>query len=127
MPPRPKRPCKKLGCPKLADPSVSPYCPDHINLYKPNERFETISRRKTEEQKSFYSSAQWTLTSKMHRANEPLCRRCKQAGFIVVADLVHHNPPLEILLKTGCNPFNEKNLESLCTPCHQKELRAKRI
>jgi 5-methylcytosine-specific restriction enzyme A len=127
MPPRPKRPCKKPGCPALVNPDEGQYCPKHLPMQQRDtrSRFDALDRRKTAETKAFYSSAQWTLTSKMHRQKEPLCRRCKKNGYVVQGELVHHNPPLEELLKTGGNPFSDDNLETLCTSCHQRELRAK--
>lgn len=127
MPQRPKRPCKRPGCPALVDPSTGSYCAQHAH-YKQQDtrsRFDMLDRKKTAETKSFYSSAEWTLTSKYHRQKEPLCRRCKENGKIVVGELVHHNPPLEQLIKNGMNPFDHAVLETLCTSCHQKELRNK--
>lgn len=114
--------CKKTGCNKLLQ---SPgYCENHQPV-KVN-RFENLDKKKTPEQRKFYSSARWTEVSKRHRQNEPLCRRCKKNGRVVKGDLVHHNPPLEELLSQGRSPYDDSVLETLCTSCHQKELYLKR-
>jgi 5-methylcytosine-specific restriction endonuclease McrA len=90
------------------------------------ESFDVLDKRKTPEQKKFYSGARWTQVSRTHRAIEPLCRRCRAVGQVVAAELVHHNPPLQYLIDNGLNPYNDKYLESLCFACHQKELRGKK-
>lgn len=120
MPQRAKSMCKKPGCPALLDKPG--YCEAHINLAS----LRSLDKKKTPEQKSFYSSYAWTLASKQHRAREPLCRQCKSEGIVSKGELVHHNPPLDELKARGLNPLDDKYLETLCFNCHQKELRAKR-
>lgn len=88
--------------------------------------FAELDKKKTAEQKKFYSSGAWTRTSLKHRKKKPLCRRCLEKGSRVKVDLVHHNPAYEELIAKGLNPFAEEYLESLCFNCHQAELRAKR-
>lgn len=122
---RAKSPCKRPGCRVLLD--LPGYCPDHQPDIKPRERFAALDERKTDPQRKFYSSGSWTAASKRHRAIEPLCRRCRSRGRVEAAVLVHHNPPLEDLLRDGKNPLNEDYLESLCLSCHQKELYLHRV
>jgi 5-methylcytosine-specific restriction enzyme A len=126
MPSRAKSICKKIGCNTLIDRPG--YCPVHAIFEKEDtrNRFDVIDSKKTSEQKKFYSSSLWTSVSRRHRVNEPLCRRCRRAGKIVAGALVHHNPPLDELIKKGLSPFDENYLETLCLPCHQKELSLKR-
>jgi 5-methylcytosine-specific restriction protein A len=116
--------CRSPGCTNL---TYSAYCKRHIRV--PNDRrresWDKLNARKTIESKRFYSSAEWTKCSVRHKAIEPLCRRCKAKGIVKVVEITHHNPPLEILISQGENPFAEKNLESLCFNCHQEELRKK--
>jgi len=116
--------CKKMGCSNLV---VKGYCNKHAPIaeQETKERFTTLNTKKTPEQRAFYSSAEWTATSRAHRINEPLCRRCKAQGIIRAATLTHHNPPLQYLLSNNLSPYKDEYLESLCLSCHQKELYAK--
>jgi 5-methylcytosine-specific restriction protein A len=124
MPNRPRRPCKQPGCPALV---VSGYCPLHAHLIgtEIKARFKALEARRPEHH-AFYHTYRWTLVSRLHRAREPLCRRCKQEGRVVCGELTHHNPPLEDLLRNGKDPYNEQYLETLCNDHHQAELSAKR-
>ena len=126
MPQLPLRLCRKAGCSNLV---AKGYCEKHtINQDQAiKARFKSLDNKKTKEQKAFYSSAAWTRVSKEHRIKEPLCRRCKAQGLIVSVALVHHNPSLQSLLNNNLNPFNHEYLESLCMPCHQKDLSDRRI
>jgi hypothetical protein len=122
MPQRAKSICRRTGCSVLLD--APGYCPAHT--VDRREPFRALDERKTDEVRGFYSSAAWTAASRRHRAAEPLCRRCRAAGRVVPADMVHHNPPREELVARGLSPLDDQFLESLCNPCHMGELRAKR-
>ena len=126
MPQRSFTQCKKMGCPNLV--RGYGYCPEHTTELKIDyrESFKGLDDKKTPEQKKFYSSSLWTRTSIRHRRAEPLCRRCHDSGRIVCADMVHHNPPLEVLISENKNPLDDNYLESLCNDCHLSELRNKR-
>jgi len=126
LPNRPLTPCKKQGCPNLVDNHG--YCSAHAHIAKEiiREGFAVLDRKKTPERRAFYSSKRWVNTSIEHRRREPLCRRCKANGRIVAAQMVHHNPPVEDLLRDGLSPFDHQYLESLCNDCHLGELRKKR-
>jgi 5-methylcytosine-specific restriction protein A len=100
------------------------YCPAH-RRGRPSG-FDALDRRKTDESRSFYASRRWTEASRRHRQTEPLCRRCRAAGKIVPAQMVHHNPPVEHLLSQGLSPYDDRYLESLCNNCHLEELRKKK-
>ncbi|MDR2593010.1 MAG: hypothetical protein LBC59_09475 [Chitinispirillales bacterium] len=128
MPNRPLSPCRKQGCSNLVPQGGTGYCPTHAHVAKADVRegFSALDRKKTPEQKAFYSSTRWTETSLKHRQLEPLCRRCKAKGRVVAAEMVHHNPPVDVLLREGKSPFDHQYLESLCNDCHLGELRLKR-
>ena len=122
MPRRPKTICRKNGCYSLIN---SPgYCDIHQDESSP---FKSLDSKKTVETKKFYSSWKWTKTSRQHRIKYPLCEQCQTDGKTHAAEMVHHEPPLEVLLKKGLNPLSEKYLHSLCNSCHLGELRDKRI
>jgi 5-methylcytosine-specific restriction protein A len=122
VPKRAKSICNKVGCNTLID---SPgYCDAHKR--EKVQSLRDLDAKRTPEQKQFYSSRRWTTISKLHRAKEPLCRRCRAEGKVVVGQLVHHDPPLDTLLAKGLNPYLDKYLETLCFNCHQKELSCKK-
>ena len=117
--------CKKQGCNNLV--RGYGYCDEHKHIPEQTQReaWDRLDAKKTPEQKSFYNSHLWHRASRRHRKKEPLCRRCKKNGKIVIGVLVHHNPPLEELKERGLNPYLDDYLETLCFSCHQKELRNK--
>jgi len=118
--------CKKIGCNNLV--RGTGYCDDHKDIAdkKKREAWDRLDAKKTPEKKAFYNSHLWHRTSRRHRKKEPLCRRCKKAGKIVIGTLVHHNPSLDELIERGLNPYLDDYLETLCFNCHQKELRRKK-
>ena len=125
MPSRGMSICKAPGCSnKIRIPG---YCPMHEYRKKIDvrDRFKSLDDAKTEETKRFYRGNQWTQASRRHRIVEPLCRRCGHEGMVQIGELVHHNPPLEDLLRDGKNPYDHRHLETLCFCCHQKELSKK--
>ena len=117
-------PCRIPGCSYLVKRQER-YCQKHTRIDEPSFR-KRLDDKKTQEQKSFYSGAKWTETSKRHRINEPLCRQCKQRGVIVPGNLVHHEPDRETLIARGDSPYDDRFLVTLCNNCHLAELRAKR-
>jgi 5-methylcytosine-specific restriction protein A len=124
MPRLPLRQCRKAGCTALVQRG---YCEKHT-IHQAEEirsRFINLDNKKTKEQKTFYSSMAWQRARKAHATKEPLCRRCKAAGQIVPVEIVHHNPSLAYLIANNLSPYADEYLESLCLPCHQKELSKK--
>ena len=110
MPLKAKKPCAKIGCPKLTNGG---YCEEHKKLMEnkyENER-ETASERG-------YNS-QWAKVRVMKLHLNPICERCLLRGVTVGAYLVHHKDR---------NPNNnmEDNLESLCRDCHDAEHKTER-
>jgi 5-methylcytosine-specific restriction endonuclease McrA len=120
---RAKRLCRHVGCSALVDLG---YCELHARPAGPRESFKRLDEKKTNDQRSFYSSRRWTETSRSHRRNEPLCRACKSVGKVTAGEMVHHDPELEILLQNGFDPFDDKYLVTLCNNCHLAELRKKK-
>jgi len=121
MPTRAKSICRKTNCTTTI--STPGYCDKHKKNEKP---FRTLDKKKTPEMKKFYSSYRWTKTSKDQRRREPLCEGCLENGKTKIAEMVHHEPPLQELLRRGLNPFSTEYLHSLCNNCHLVELRCKK-
>ena len=122
MPSRAKSICRKNACNTLID--TPGFCDIH---HDKSAAFKSLDNKKTPETKRFYSSWKWTKASRGHRIKYPLCERCKDKGIVQKAEMVHHEPPLEVLLLRGLNPHSEQYLHSLCNNCHLVELREKRI
>jgi len=118
MPKRPKTICRKVGCNVLIE---SPgHCADHV---KESSSFKSYDENKDPARKKFYSESRWTKASIRQRRRQPLCEHCLEKGIVNEAEMVHHEPSLEILLSKGLDPVNPKYLFSLCDDCHRKEHR----
>lgn len=118
---RASRICKRTGCKEFA--VKNGYCKVHSG----GDRFSLLNAVKTTEQGKFYSGSKWTKKSISYRASHPFCERCrKKEHKLVLGKLVHHEPDLNYLLKNNLNPYDDKYLETLCIPCHQRELNKKK-
>lgn len=120
---RAKRPCKQPGCPELVQ---SGYCDKHQKNVVTESPFRSLDTKKTDEERSFYSSSAWTRVSKLFRISHPFCAECEQSGIITASDMVHHVVSRDDLVARGDNPLSWRWLEALCNSCHLKHLRAKR-
>jgi len=67
---------------------------------------------------NWYNAARWNRLRKRQLQIEPLCRACKENGYIEAATTVDH-----IKSHKGCHIlfFDPKNLQSLCMPCHNSK------
>jgi hypothetical protein len=84
-------------------------CDEHRKSY---ER-ERSSERRADSHKPFYDTKRWAVARRHQLFTNPLCERCGR-----VAEHVHHDPPLRVLLATSQNPYDPQVLHSLCKPCH---------
>ncbi|MBQ6519466.1 MAG: HNH endonuclease [Anaerolineaceae bacterium] len=73
--------------------------------------------------KGFYTSKAWKQNSKAYLASvDGLCERCRAAGRLVPAVIVHHRIHLTPELMHDPNmTMSWSNLEALCQDCHNKE------
>ena len=68
------------------------------------------------ERRDVYQTKRWKhLRARVLLAAAYLCERCAKEGRRVPANLVHHKKPI----REGGLPFDPKNLEALCVPCHE--------
>ena len=127
MPQRAYTICKNYKCNELTN-IYGGYCTNCEAEGHSTKRdtFKRLDDNKTDEQRTFYSSSRWTKASKRKRSRDPLCSRCKERGIIHKADLVHHDPELQVLLAQDLNPFDDEYLFSLCNECHLEDLREKK-
>ena len=105
MPSKPLRPCGKTGCPKL---TPTRFCDEHAKA----ERKRYDSERIPSRQRGY--NAAWRRIRLQVMNDEPLCRRCADAGRVTAASLVHH-------IDEDSTNNARGNLEPLCNPCHETE------
>jgi 5-methylcytosine-specific restriction protein A len=103
------QPCLERGCPNIVKQGR---CAQH-STRGPNHGPDT----KTDEERKFYGSQHWRVTSQQHLRMEPLCRECQKRGRVSMATMTDHIVPIRF----GGSRFDEKNLQSLCDPCHAKK------
>lgn len=107
--------CMKAGCNELTSDR---YCEKHIveAAREVNRRYDKYNRN--QQAKAFYSSKEWfKARSKRMKQDFGLCVKCKEAGRLVKADVVHHK---EELMKAWDKRIENDNLESLCHSCHNE-------
>jgi 5-methylcytosine-specific restriction endonuclease McrA len=107
----PTKLCSNPGCPNPA--TYRGYCAEHARQVN----------RATHPNKSFYGSRRWRLTARHVRFLHPMCEHCGKA----LSQEVHHDPPLEVLLAEGRNPYDLALLVALCKPCHGVETRREQV
>ena len=66
---------------------------------------------------SFYNSKRWRSLRNYYIQAHPLCQQCKREGVITGAQMVDHIKPITM----GGSPVDQKNLQSLCTKCHNSK------
>lgn len=111
MPSKPARPCNVTRCPNLVRGRVG-YCPDHIDKAPTGWR-----AKKDRDHQKIYHSPRWRRTSKQYRKENPICKHCKDKGFVTPADVVDHIVPIQ----EGGEIFDLENFQSLCHPCHNSK------
>lgn len=74
--------------------------------------------------RTFYDSRRWRDELRPRKLKgDPLCQRCKLLGLVVQADHVDHWQPIA----DGGSPTDDRNLVSLCQPCHSEKTMADRL
>jgi 5-methylcytosine-specific restriction enzyme A len=110
MPHRAKRPCSTPKCPNLVEGAAS-RCPEH------EREHDKQSDTKTIEERRFYASNRWRVTSERHRAKEPFCRECAKDGRVTLGKITDHITPLR---QNGAR-WSESNLQTLCREHDQQK------
>lgn len=72
---------------------------------------------RNESDMKFYTSSIWRRLAKECKAEEPFCRECLKKGITTVGTITDH-----ILSRNnGGAWYDKKNLQTLCTSCHNKK------
>ena len=109
MPKKPRRPCRKTGCPNFAEDGEL-YC----SVHKGTAEFEYNHYRRDPETRKRYGRA-WKRIRDRHIQAQPLCENCLKQGLHTPAEEVHHRVPL-----ADGGTHARDNLVSLCRSCHMK-------
>ena len=110
MPQKPKKPCAYQGCPNLTS---GRYCEEHQKLA--NKQYDRWIRNK--ESAAFYHSSEWRHKRENFLVEHPFCEECRKYGRLTKAVVVDHIIPL----RQGGEPFDDGNLQSLCSSCHSSK------
>lgn len=130
-------PCRAPSCPGLVHSKKHVgYCELHADLRKAhgtnnpegrkaaNARANAKRRADKDQAKldRFYNSPMWKRARTAHRAREPLCRMCAEAGIIKAGDMVDHI----VERRDGGSNYDTTNLQTLCNGCHSIKTKAER-
>lgn len=88
---------------------------------KAQNREHDRRRRETVFWRAWYKTAGWLNLRKIRLEIEPLCRRCKLRGRLVIATVVDHVKPHKGDRKLF---FDIENTQSLCRLCHDASKQA---
>lgn len=108
MPPKPKKPCNKSGCPNL---TTERYCEQHkveVNHYD-KYRGSAASRG---------YNRKWDASRKRFLLGNPLCVRCQDEGWLEEATVVDHIIPHKGDKKLF---WDRNNWQSLCKKHHDRK------
>lgn len=118
MPYKPARPCRHIGCPRLAIPGMG-YCKEHATEAEEaaRQRYrDDIQKRGTSTERGY--DARWRDARKLFLDKNPLCVQCMQKGELTPATVVDH-----IIPHRGDQRlfWDENNWQPLCKSCHDKK------
>ena len=83
---------------------------------------QSTNNNNFKEMTSFYNSSRWRGIRSYWIKRNPLCIECSRIGRVVAATVVDHRIPI----RQGGDMYSEKNLQSMCTSCHDKKSRRER-
>ncbi len=107
MPSRPRRPCRKQGCPCLVEGGG--FCDTHLA----EQRTRYDREQRNPERAKFYGSTAWHQTRRIKLASDPVCSDCHKD---LATDVDHVQP----LADRWDLRLSLDNLRSLCHSCHSR-------
>ena len=75
-----------------------------------------------QEYRRLYKTAEWRAARAAQLAEQPLCELCEKRGRVTAATVVNHRVPHR---GDWARFIDQKNLQSLCKPCHDGEVQAR--
>ncbi len=112
---RSQKPCAEFGCGNLTRKT---YCKTHEkNIGETARNYNKYVRDPVID--SFYKSKEWQRARAVAlEVTNGLCKRCRDQGYLVSADVVHHQVEVK---DDWSQRLNLKILEPLCHSCHNLE------
>lgn len=80
---------------------------------KPFQRYRDFSK--------FYNGRKWRKTAKAHKEKFPFCVHCEAEGVVTEVNVTDHIRGLGWLIDNDKDPYDFKELQSLCSKCHNKK------
>lgn len=115
MPPKIPKVCRKRGCPNTTT-DRSGYCQQHKH-----EGWQRHQQGKTKTQRGYGYT--WTVRrARILERDHHLCQSCLKKGRAVTATTVDH-----IIPKAQGGTDEDRNLQSLCWPCHRSKTAKERF
>lgn len=114
-----KVPCRQTGCAKLLDNPG--YCDLHRKaVFKAQKQVVEIDYK---ERNRFYQRKVWKDARAAQLRAEPFCMHCRKKNKLTEATHVDHIVAIEY----GGSMLDQRNLQSLCKPCHERKTRRDEI
>jgi len=90
---------------------------------KPWQEERVVQGRRLHNNQKFYNSRKWRKKSKAYKEENPLCEceDCKVNELIKPANVTDHIKGLQYLLDMGLDPYDDNELQSMNTSCHNKK------
>ncbi len=88
---------------------------------KHKRQWRTRDDKQAADKRTIYNSREWMELKTAKLRSQPMCERCQERGFEVLAQCVHHRHPIEESSSLGEMKrwaFDWDNLQSLCFRCH---------
>ncbi|WP_271856104.1 HNH endonuclease [Patiriisocius marinus] len=82
---------------------------------------EKVSFARSRDFSKFYNARKWRKVSKYKRDVNPYCEKCESNGVVSLSNVADHIRGLGFLIDNGLDPYNLKELQSLCHKCHNKK------
>lgn len=108
MPPKPLKPCGKIGCQNL---TRERYCEAHQQENRSYDKYRGTAAQRGYDYK-------WRAARKRFLAQHPLCKECFEAGRISAAVVVDHIIPHKGDKKLF---WDKANWQPLCGRCHNRK------
>ena len=105
MPPRPKSPCRRPGCPQITD-TANGYCALCQDYADEQQRL----RESRKQASTFYTRGQWPKVRAWYIGQHPVCEACRRARATEVDHIKE--------IRDGGARYAVSNLQALCHRCH---------
>ena len=84
---------------------------------------ERVAFGRRKDNSKFYNSWKWRKKSKSYKTKHPFCEceDCIKNNVVKIANVVDNIKGLTFLLENNLNPFDDAELQSMSSECHNKK------